>query len=352
VNLRDILHAATCLGTSSYRSIPTRLRRVPGLHCAMQMYNMLQYSPRTFNANRKEPKPLFFWMAALQMFQKTEPRDSTFAVLGLININKFSIYADVALLEVDYTKPLPDVLRDATRYAVCQSGDLLALDIAEPCSDRLEVNEDFPSWAARTDLYRGPSDVKLLPGYYEADKGLGRANFLANMTHGVDVLLTEGIVVDQVIRATPLYPARKFSLKYFRAGLRRAKAMVVCNNGPKCQESLVQDLTTIAFVVTAGATQHFRRAQPEHMVELSNYLFHLDTAEGTTNTLQSSEKEAIHHIHESLYLRFSFPRQFFMTSEGNMGLGPTSMQANDLVVVLRGGKRPFILRKKGNSTSL
>jgi hypothetical protein len=313
----------------------------------MQMFIMLQERLRKSTGNREASKQLFFWMCRLQSFQKTEPRDSVFSILGLMNMDKFSLYADAALLEVDYTKPLPDVLRDATRYAMCQRRDMIALDIAEPCSDQAVVNEEFPSWAARIDLHRWPTHARVLPDFYQADKGLGNASFLADATYGADVLLTEGFVVDQVVRATPLYPSGKFSLKYFHAGLRRAKAMAVCNCGPTCQEVVVQDLTTIAFVVTAGATQHVRRAQPEDMVELSNYLVHLDIAEGTTKTLQSSEKEAIHHIHESLYLRYSFPRQFFMTSEGKMGLGPTSMQAHDLVVVLRGGIRPFILRKKG-----
>jgi hypothetical protein len=287
-------------------------------------------------------------MYMLQKFEKTEPRDSVFAILGLTDIDKFSIPADAALLKVDYTKPLSDVLRDATRYAICQSGGKLDLDMAEPpCFDHLQVHEHFPSWAARIDLHRGPRDLGLLPHFYQADKGLGRANFLTGTTHGEDVLLTEGIVVDQVMNAIPVYAERRFTVGRFYAGLKRAKAMVVRHRGPAYQENLAQDFAPMAFAVTAGQTKHFARAQPEHLVELSNFLARLDTTKDTTDTFPSGDKKALQRIDESLYFRHGFLRQIFATSEGSIGLGPTSMQANDLVVVLRGGIRPFILRKIG-----
>jgi hypothetical protein len=54
-----------------------------------------------------------------QRFEKTDPRDSIFAILGLLDRNVCSEGDDrAALLKVDYTKTLADVLRDATRYSV------------------------------------------------------------------------------------------------------------------------------------------------------------------------------------------------------------------------------------------
>jgi hypothetical protein len=322
------------------------LYRVPGWHCTLQISNILQDSPRNLNANRREPRPFLFWMYMLQRFEKTEPRDSVFAILGLMNMGKFSIHADAALLKVDYAKPLPDVLRDATRYAICQSGGILDLNMAEPpYFDQLQMDENFPSWAVRIDLHRGPRDFDVLPTFYQANKGLGSADFLTDTTYGVDVLLTEG-VVDQVMHATPVCPESQFTVENLYEGLKRAKAIVVKYGGPAYQQNLVQDFAPMAFAVTAGQTQHLTRAQPEHMVELSNFLARLDAAEDTTDTF-SSRKEALQRIDESLFFGHGFLRQIFATSEGSMGLGPTLMQANDLVVVLRGGTCPFILRKIG-----
>jgi hypothetical protein len=323
------------------------LYRVPGWHCTLQISDILQDSPRNLNANRREPRPFLIWMYMLQRFEKTEPRDSVFAILGLMNMGKFSIHADAALLKVDYAKPLPDVLRDATRYAICQSGGILDLNMAEPpYFDQLQMDENFPSWAVRIDLHRRPRDFDVLPTFYQANKGLGSANLLTDTTYGVDVLLTEGIVVDQVMHATPVCPESQFTVENLYEGLKRAKAIVVTHGGPAYQQNLVQDFAPMAFAVTAGQTQHLRRAQPEHMVELSNFLAHLDAAEDTTDTF-SSRKEALQRIDESLFFGHGFLRQIFATSEGSMGLGPTLMQANDLVVVLRGGTCPFILRKIG-----
>jgi hypothetical protein len=40
--------------------------------------------------------------------------------------------------------------------------------------------------------------------------------------------------------------------------------------------------------------------------------------------------------------------RFFITEAGRMGIGPTSMQPGDRVVVLKGGRVPFLLRPQGN----
>jgi hypothetical protein len=104
-----------------------------------------------------------------QRFEKTDPRDSIFAILGLLDRNVCSEGDDrAALLKVDYTKILADVLRDATRYSLCQSNNLRALRGANHSSDDRPNVREFSTWAVRADLQRKPLDIPLLPVIYQA----------------------------------------------------------------------------------------------------------------------------------------------------------------------------------------
>jgi hypothetical protein len=51
---------------------------------------------------------------------------------------------------------------------------------------------------------------------------------------------------------------------------------------------------------------------------------------------------------DAVHVHWCQDRRFFVTAAGYMGLGPRCMQPEDIVVVLRGGVTPFILRKKAD----
>jgi hypothetical protein len=284
-------------------------------------------------------------MLLSQRFEKMESRDSVFAILGLVERDKLATVADPSLLRVDYTKTLPDVLRDATRYALCQAEGLEVLSLAEPCSDQTENVRDFPSWAARIDLRRGIRDLCLLPRFYHASSGLDPQPLLADTTYGAEVLLVEGIVVAQVTQANPIFPDGLLTFADLHSGLRIAKATAVRHCSPAFREYSIQDCTSLASAITAATASGLTRAQPEDMNMLSSYLAHLDINEDDPVSILPHDIEKLRHINQSVDLHKAVGRQVFVTSESSIGLGPISMQANDIVVVLRGGVLPFILRK-------
>jgi hypothetical protein len=347
MDLRDIMHAVVWLGHKR-RFVPWRMFLLPGVHCAGEMFRILQDHHQHSHNNRTEAGLLYEFMSFSQVFEKTEPRDSVFAILGLLDRGRLLTDADPTLLEVDYTKPLPDILRDAMRYALCQRGDISTLCFAEPCSDILEDIETMPSWAARIDLRRGPETQIRLPLFFYASQGLGSPNFLADTTHGTEVLLVEGIVVDQVLQATPLFPERLNTFEDLYAGLRKAKAMSVRHCGIGSQEDSIQAYTALAFAITAAETRSLKRVQPEDLVMLREYLARLDTNENATEKPLPQDIQTLRDIDQIVHLYNAFRRQLFVTSGGNMGLGPLSMRADDLVVILRGGEIPFVLRKIGD----
>jgi hypothetical protein len=352
MDLRDIMHAVLWL-VHKPKFVSRRISYHPGFHCAIEMFIILQ-NRHQYSGNNIIGRVLLLYdlMVLSQSFEKTEPRDSVFAILGLLDRGKLFRDADPALLEVDYAKPLPNILHDATRYALHQRGDLATLDLAEPCSDSLEDIETMPSWAARIDLRRGPQDLSPLPEFFYASQGLGSPNFLTDTTHGTEVLLVEGIVVDQILQATPLHSERLFTVEDLYAGLRKAKAMAVRHCGLAFQENSIQAYTAMAFAITAAETRGEKRLQPEDLVMLSEYLARLDTNEDATEKPLPQDIQTLIDINQIVHLHNAFRRQLFVTSEGNMGLGPLSMRADDMVVVLRGGILPFVLRKIGESYQL
>jgi hypothetical protein len=347
MDLRDIMHAVLWL-VHKHKFVSPSIISLPGFHCAVEMFRILQNHHQHSDNNRTEAGLLYGLMSFSQGFEKIEPRDSVFAILGLLDRGRLLADADPTLLEVDYTKPLPDILRDAMRYALCQRGDISTLVLAEPCSDILEDIETMPSWAARIDLRRGPKDLIRLPIFSYASQGLGDPEFLADTTHGTEVLLVEGIVVDQVLQATPLYPERFLTFEELYAGLRKAKAMAMRRCGLAFQENSIQAYTAMAFAITAAETRGEKRLQPEDLVMLSEYLARLDTNEETPGDPLPDDIQTLRDINQIVHLHNAFRRQLFVTLEGNMGLGPLSMQADDLVVILRGGEIPFVLRKIGD----
>jgi hypothetical protein len=349
MDLRDIMHAVLWL-LHKRRFVPWRMFLLPGVQCVAEMFIIFQ-NRHQHSGNNIIGRVLLLYdlMFFLQSFEKTEPRDSVFAILGLLDRGKLFPDADPALLKVDYAKPLPDILRDATRYTLHQRGDLAALVLAEPHSDLLEDIENMPSWAVRIDLRRGPQDLIIFTVFFYASQGLlGSPNFLTDTTYGTEVLLVEGIVVDQVLQATPLFPESLNSWESLYAGLRKAKAMAVRHCDLAFQEDSIREYTAMAFAITAARTSIHTRAQPEDLVMLSEYLARLDTNEDATEKPLPQDIETLRDINQIVHLHNAFRRQLFVTSEGNMGLGPLSMRADDLVVILRGGEIPYVLRKIGD----
>lgn len=47
-------------------------------------------------------------------------------------------------------------------------------------------------------------------------------------------------------------------------------------------------------------------------------------------------------------VRTCHSRQFLITEQGSLGLGPMTVEVGDLVCILLGSNLPFILRKQGN----
>jgi hypothetical protein len=327
--------------------IPGSFHANAGLICAINMFDLLNPDPR-FMSTRQYLSDV---LSRIQQFEKTEPRDSIYAILGLLDHETSLANDQAALLGVDYTKSLPDVLRDATRYALYQKGDLSALRLVNHRSDVFADAQTFPTWAVRVDLQIGVFDAWSLNQLFNAYEGLESPSLLADVSFGENMLLLEGILVDEVLHTTGICLQSTWnSYEEFHEWLISVKEIAMSHSNVANQEELY---LAIASTLVAGATYIGTRVQSEDMQILVDYLKHLtmgddDRASDSARIKKGFDFERATSMRGASSVQSCLKRRFFVIGTGSVGIGPCCVQPGDVVTVLRGGRTPFVLRKKGD----
>jgi hypothetical protein len=290
-------------------------------------------------------------LARTRQFEKTEPRDSIYAILGLLDQDTSLAKDQAALLGVDYTRSLPDLLRDATRYALCQTGDLGALRLIIHRFDVLADSQPFPTWTVRVDLQREAWDAEALPYWFTACEGLKAPSLLADVSFCENMLRVEGIVVDEVLQITGICSESTWkSQEEFHEWLVSVEEIAMSHSNVANQEELY---LAIAFTLVAGDTYSGKRAQSEDLRILAGYLKSLamdddDRASDSAMIKKGLDLDRASSMRNASCMDCCRDRRFFVTGTRSVGIGPRCMQPGDVVTVLRGGPRPLILRKKGD----
>ncbi|KAH7084229.1 heterokaryon incompatibility protein-domain-containing protein [Paraphoma chrysanthemicola] len=344
-DLTDTIRAACWLSHKS-RFVPRGLQDSKGKACAAVMFDC---SLGTL--------PWQYMMGTAKLFEKNEPKDSIFAMLGLNDSgDERDDTRRANLLRVDYTRPLGDVLRDATRYGLCQSGDLSAMRFINHRSPTLDDEQGFPTWTIRADLEHDSQDIAILPEFFHACSDLGPSSMLTEVVSDADVLVVEGFVVDRVLETTATYDDVTFGYKGYNAWLLSAKQKAQRRPQFKKSEEALVDHTAVALTLVAEST-FMRRARPEDVSVLATYLENLVVRNDNSvpeHILSSGNCDAakLDEVYASSFVDYCIERRFFTTSAGRMGIGPRVMRSTDLVVILRGGSTPFILRERNESYQL
>jgi hypothetical protein len=317
--------------------ITTELWNSPGFYCAASMAG---YGDPIFAGT--QISKMSDLLALFKRFEASEPRDYVYAVLGMLKKHRDCTDDRDKLLNVNYSKSLHHVVRDAVRYALCQDQHLKYLETYNDLFIRLDSLRDHsPSWAPIIESESTANLAKRLPLFFHTDDCLDSPTLLGDLSHGLEVLLAEGFVADHVVDTTIICKSRSFGTNgaQYHKWLLEAKELVQRHSASEAEQSVDQIFSDMAFTVTAGYLRSGSRAQTEDLVVFSEHLQDLDICEDETLL------DGFDGIFDMLREDCCFRRRFFATTTGSMGLGPGSMQAGDLVVVLRGGSLPFILRE-------
>ena len=346
LNLLDIVRGAAWL-LYRIRFTPGSLYNCVGLRCAYELFGLL-YPDHRFASRREDLANMF---VTIRQFEKSEPKDGIFAILGLLDQDTSLENSQAALLEVDYAKSLSSVLRDATRHALCQGGNLYPFDMIDHDFDVLDDPQSFPTWAIRADLKRGAWDTLLLPNRFNASGSLEAPSLLEDVSFGEEVLLLEGLAVDEIYQTSASCLKSTWEIcEEFHEWLISVRGLILRHCNVASQEEL---FLATAFTLVAGSTRGGGRAQSSDVQVLLEYLKSLTVCEnagasGGVGIKNGFDLAATRSIYDDFRVDYCLDRRFLVTSAGHVGIGPRCMQHEDVVVVLRGGKLPLILRKKGD----
>ncbi|CAN9337341.1 unnamed protein product, partial [Alternaria alternata] len=264
-DLLDTVRAAKWL---NYKSpfITQDLYDCIGARCATEMFELLDRD----NGHSSNHRALSTMLSRAKRFEKTEAGDSVYAILGLIDQDKTLGGDETALLEVNYMKSLRDVLRDATRYALCEDNNLQVLRDINHQVEILADSQTFPTWSARADLQHLPQDAHWLPNQYRAYEGLEAPSLLSDVSFEKNVLLLQGIVVDQVVQTTVVcHNNIYYEDEEYHQWLGSVKDMTIDHRNITMQENI--DLA-IASTLVAGKAKTGEEAQPNDLKVLVEYI--------------------------------------------------------------------------------
>lgn len=341
---------------------------------------------RTKNMLSEDNRPkLLSLLGYVRTFKATLPQDKVYAVLGISQ--EGNSYAD-SPLKPDYNKSVAEVYRDTTRYLIWHNVNLDVLSHTVP-SD-ISGDYDAPSWAARWDVRNGQKPLIDGPaaGLYNADSGMEM-----HLVDGNDdnVLRLRGISFDSILSFSDVLSDPAESMK-------QLWHVVQCHLGTKALYVTGKDTIVVAFLLTTTAGRNFagrsgkadrnflsyaaafwshfiREDPPEALLHHQKRFWRLRrrlrvfwkvlrsrVAEWWTylrarNTVLSYSWEEwsweVEAIDARMFERAAlaiFPgRVFAITSEKYMCLGPARMQSGDKLVVLAGGKVPYVLRPRGTT---
>ena len=314
---------------------------------------------------RQELLPILeVFVAALDM-KATDPRDKLFALLAF---GRETCVAIPAALRPDYTKSLPDVMADFTRWCIQQyrSLDVLSFVHCHPArawqrtlsdqSARTELRVPRPTWAIGTEGFSNWSHMTLLKQFpqFRASADTVPDENLLRRDSGTLVLRLLGYALGSVV-ALGHPPA----------------SMVSPDNGASSSSSssppsqpdpslrpvfhgMFDPASCIGLWAYPGGSHKNRAANPDYQNTMffdharahASYVPAADPAPdaifpaGTPDAAPGRDGR----FHQGSALPACIDRCFFLASDGSYGLCPWTVREGDVIAVLHGGRIPHILR--------
>ncbi|KAF2821671.1 hypothetical protein CC86DRAFT_99272 [Ophiobolus disseminans] len=327
-----------------YQYITNELNECTGWACAIYMAKFHE----NIISQQHVTQALDEMILVTQDFKKAELRDGVYAVLGLLTKNNPLDDRHAALLKVDYAKPIPDVLRDATRYALIESGTLWLLGWPGCGLPDENIGDGFPTWAVQADQSLNTKKPQSVQHWAWACSGLEPSSLLADTSYGLNVLLGEGFIADRALETTTTWDGCFSDCEGYCRWLALATKLGRQRYKQETSGDPEDNYLSMAFTFMAGGTTSGRPAQLADVAGFRDYLDNLSIHDDTLSTGDKME-QCIQELRKTSHGARADcrHRRFFITAEGRMGIGPRSMRADDLIVILRGGRLPFILRGNG-----
>ena len=284
--------------------------------------------------------PLSLLLSASRSFQAIDPRDKIMALVGLSDHRSLGSSASTLL---DYSKADEDLYIEVTAHLMRRERSLNLLSSVEDISDR---TMNLPSWVPNYRVWQRHtilgSSIRVAHLNFNA---AGRTQVSASWASDGRVLAVDGYTYDTIENVSVNSLDRQIEDKN------------VILEWLQVAEPLIRRgiIGIEAFWRTLIGDQgsHIFPAPKQYGTHFESYLFHAKARNQGYPKMPKIRKsgDASNAAHPLVYqaaLGYVAPnRKFLTTTKGLIGLGPRSMQPDDLICIMSGGRVPYILRKEG-----
>lgn len=277
-------------------------------------------------------------------FECSNPLDRIYSLLGMPPFARLD-----PPIRADYTKTRRQLFEELSARCLCELGMVDVLSLVHHSND-VDTEVDFPSWVPEWDRKRAWSTMNSDINW--SWSSAGNLTSCAEVDLVTSVLTIEGLIVDVIEQQEDLNIREWFDeedvaptihpiLEKWRS---EHVQLTTYLNGEKTIDVYAQVLTT----GTTTLVRKVSESRERFLADFSSYVAHLmETRNESKEYLPKLKKQALsgewrNFKHRALAQ--SKNRSMFTSSKGYMGLGPRSLRPKDVIVVLFGGKLPYILR--------
>ena len=355
IDLLDIVRVAQWIyyqsATYSYELLNSR-----GIWCAGELHNVIDKALGFHYSTRQ------LTLAAL--FDKSmgllasDPRDHVFGLLGLWTRSRGYRRAELPLaLAPNYRKPVEHVFRDATRVALSEMNTFTIWQSLSHRSEEGLLSDIFPSWALRLNQHfdEDHDPTQMLINLFAADKGRCIEHPKIRFDND-DTISARGICVGKVTDVTAAFqPEETSKPANLRAWTNEVVATAKTKRNP---DEKAVNYDNIPLALLAGVdVEDGSLASSKDMLDFPAFLRVLNDEHAVIPPYKSCTSATPDSIRAAAKFRRgifvgSYNRRVFITDMGHIGVGPKLARAGDVVVILYGGRTPYVLRPFGEAHRL
>ncbi|KAF3053389.1 hypothetical protein E8E11_011834 [Didymella keratinophila] len=282
----------------------------------------------------------------------TNPVDKVYATFGMAKeLRSMEEHGFHELVEPNYsTKTVLDVYRDTARFLIIEHGNLDVLSHAGTSS----TLSDWPSWVPDWRLGKTSNALSTssTASMYNASADQPLA---VGMSDHINALVIQGIEVDVVAASNDRLASYGFGYITYQEEIdfaRTAWMLASSLSDDGSNVPVAKDRASMLIQTLTAGLSNTGKPTTEDVGFLSDahYWFQKHAPKllpkkplrqhSKWSLKQSPDSGRFHEV----FVRACVDRRFFITHAGRMGIGPDVMRQGDIVVVLFGGKVPYLLR--------
>lgn len=300
-------------------------------------------------------------LAVLRLLRQrmaTEKVDKVFAAFGLAEeTRRFGEIPCHPLVETTYATSIKSVYRNVAKFLIINNGNL---EVLSSVGGSQEPGHDWPSWVP--DWSSKKTSIDLTDTHQESSPYAAGGNESLSIGDNLDenVLSLKGVQCDEIIAFSTKLRGRGSG----EAASREEHDFIVGAWNLAISQPIVRTRfdhdgrrterpwRSFTATVVAGfgdneslleVAEEWLNEHIQPSISLSSLVQRQSRLFSSYRHFQPPELPKVEQFH-TVMVRMCRGRRFFITRDGLIGLGPELMKERDILVVLFGGKVPFILR--------